>query len=97
MAEEPVVSAEVLTALLLYECEKHPLEAEWDECCVADRATGVLLQLIACLLARRCPQYLVPGVDLFRGLPGAALDAAARRAWRVVRELITSPNWADRL
>ena len=92
-----MVSAEVLTTLVLYECEKHALEAEWDESCVAERATGVLLQLIACLLARRCPHYLVPAVDLFRGLPGAALDAAARRAWCVVRELITNPNWATRL
>ena len=87
----------MLTTLVLYECEKHPLEAEWDESSVPDRATGVLLQLIASLLARRCPHYLVPAVDLFRGLSPAALDDAARRAWRVVRELITNPNWADRL
>ncbi|XP_008475176.1 protein mab-21-like [Diaphorina citri] len=44
----PVTNYHMKT-LLLYECEKHPNELEWDESCLGDRINGILLQLISCL------------------------------------------------
>jgi hypothetical protein len=43
------VSCYVLQTLILYECEKHPREEEWEDSCIGDRITGILLQLISCL------------------------------------------------
>jgi hypothetical protein len=61
------INAYHLKTLLLYECEKHPRECEWDEVCLGDRINGILLQLISCLQCRRCPHYFLPNLDLFRG------------------------------
>jgi uncharacterized membrane protein YjjP (DUF1212 family) len=47
------VSCYVLQTLILYECEKHPREEEWEESCIGDRITGILLQLISCLQVAR--------------------------------------------
>lgn len=56
-----------MKTLLLYECEKHPRDSEWEEVCLGDRINGILLQLISCLQCRRCPHYFLPNLDLFRG------------------------------
>jgi len=86
-----------IRTLVLYECEKHPLDADWDESCLGDRVNGVLLQLISCLQNRRCPHYFVPGLDLFKARSASALDAAARQAWRILRELLTNVRSLEKL
>ena len=43
------VSSYVVQTLLLYECEKHPRESEWEEGVLGDRIAGILMQLISCL------------------------------------------------
>lgn len=86
-----------LKTLLLYECEKHPREAEWDETCLGDRINGILLQLISCLQNRKCHHYFLPNLDLFKGKSPAALDAAAKQVWRILRELITNSRSLERL
>ncbi|RWS11737.1 Protein mab-21-like protein [Dinothrombium tinctorium] len=63
---QPITSYHLKT-LVLYECEKHPRECEWDESSIGDRINGILLQLISCLQCRRCPHYFLPNLDLFRG------------------------------
>ncbi|GBO21644.1 Protein mab-21, partial [Araneus ventricosus] len=73
----PVTSYHLKT-LLLYECEKHPREIEWDETCLGDRINGILLQLISCLQCRRCPHYFLPQLDLFKGKSASSLENAAK-------------------
>jgi len=82
------ITSYILKSLLLYECEKHPHEHEWDEMLIGDRLIGIFLQLVSCLQCRRCPHYFVPTLDLFRGKPVACLDQAAKCAWKITRELI---------
>jgi len=91
------VSPYVLQTLILYECEKHPREEEWEEASLGDRITGILLQLISCLQCRRCPHYFLPSVDLFRGKSSSALDNAAKLAWRLMRELLTNAKALENL
>ena len=43
------VSVHVLQTMVLYECEKHGREEEWEEAHVGDRISGILMQLISCL------------------------------------------------
>lgn len=86
-----------IKTLLLYECEKHPLDVDWDEACLGDRVNGVLLQLISCLQNRRCPHYFLPGLDLLRGKSIASLDGAAKHAWRILRELLTNSRSLEKL
>merc|ERR1712241_1015004 len=43
------ITSYILKTLVLYECEKHPREFEWDESAIGDRINGILLQLISCL------------------------------------------------
>ena len=43
------MSVHVLQTLVLYECEKHGREEEWEEAHVGDRISGILMQLISCL------------------------------------------------
>lgn len=83
--------------LLLYECEKHPHEMEWDEGCLGDRVNGILLQLISCLQNRRCPHYFLPNLDLLRGKSASALDSAAKHTWRILRELLTNSRSLEKL
>ncbi|KFW86255.1 Protein mab-21-like 2 [Manacus vitellinus] len=83
--------------LLLYECEKHPRETDWDEACLGDRLNGILLQLISCLQCRRCPHYFLPNLDLFQGKPHSALESAAKQTWRLAREILTNPKSLDKL
>lgn len=61
------VSAYHLKTLVLFECEKHARESEWEESAIGDRLLGILLQLISCLQSRRCPHYFLPNLDLFKG------------------------------
>lgn len=86
-----------LKTLLLYECEKHPREIEWDETCLGDRINGILLQLISCLQNRRCPHYFLPNLDLFKGKSATSLDTAAKQTWRIVRELLTNSRSLEKL
>lgn len=62
------VTSYILKTLVLYECEKHPRDEEWDDDVhVGDRIVGALIQLISCLQSRKCPHYFLPALDLFRG------------------------------
>lgn len=96
LAGDPV-TAYVLKTLVLYECEKHPQEAEWDEPALGDRLLGILLQLITCLQCRRCPHYFLPAINLLRGTTPPSLEAAARQTWRLTRELLTNPKSLEKL
>ena len=49
MSQGNPVSVHVLQTLVLYECEKHAREEEWEEAHVGDRISGILMQLISCL------------------------------------------------
>ena len=91
------ISSYHLKTLLLYECEKHPRELEWDDTCLGDRLNGILLQLISCLQNRRCPHYFLPNVDLFKGKSTTAMDNAAKQVWRILRELLTNPKSLEKL
>ncbi|XKL61308.1 hypothetical protein PGB90_008365 [Kerria lacca] len=86
-----------MKTLLLYECEKHPQDTEWDELCLGDRINGIFLQLISCLQCRRCPHYFLPHLDLFKGKAPSALENAARQVWRLTRELLTNSKAFDKL
>ncbi|GFQ67090.1 protein mab-21 [Trichonephila clavata] len=92
----PVTSYHLKT-LLLYECEKHPKEIEWDETCLGDRINGILLQLISCLQCRRCPHYFLPQLDLFKGKSANSLENAAKQTWRLTRELLTNARSLEKL
>ncbi|KAG5314847.1 PREDICTED: protein mab-21-like [Acromyrmex echinatior] len=92
----PVTSYHMKT-LLLHECEKHPLETEWDESCLADRINGIFLQLISCLQCRRCPHYFLPNLDLFKGKSPSGLENAAKQVWRLTRELLTNSRALEKL
>lgn len=83
-----------LKTLLLYECEKHPHEYEWDDYNLGDRINGILLQLISCLQSRRCPHYFLPNLDLFRGRP---IENTSKQIWRLVRQFIMDPASLERL
>nr|CAD7456823.1 unnamed protein product [Timema tahoe] len=91
------VGAYHLKTLLLYECEKHPRELEWDEACLGDRINGILLQLISCLQCRRCPHYFLPNLDLFKGKSPSAMENAAKQVWRLTRELLTNTRSLEKL
>ncbi len=73
------VTSYIMKTLLLYECEKHPRELEWDESAIGDRINGILLQLISCLQCKRCPHYFLPNLDLFRGRSPSGLENAAKQ------------------
>merc|ERR1711892_148248 len=92
----PVYSYVVQTPLL-YECEKHPRETEWEERALGDRIAGILMQLISCLQCRRCPHYFLPNLDLFRGKSTSELDNASKLSWRLVRELLTNSKALESL
>lgn len=92
----PITSYHFKT-LLLYECEKHPRELEWDENCLGDRINGILLQLISCLQCRRCPHYFLPSLDLFKGKSPTSLENASKHVWRLSRELLTSTRALEKL
>ncbi|XP_013793198.1 protein mab-21-like [Limulus polyphemus] len=92
----PVTTYHIKT-LLLYECEKHPRELEWDEICLGYRLNGILLQLISCLQCRRCPHYFLPHLDLFKGKSATTLENAAKQCWRLMRELLTDSRSLEKL
>jgi len=91
------ISHYILKTLLLFECEKHFNEYDWDEMCIGDRVIGVLLQLVSCLQCRRCPHYFLPALDLLRGKPQHVLDQSARLAWGLVRQLMLNARALDAL
>ncbi|XP_076064589.1 protein mab-21-like [Oratosquilla oratoria] len=91
------VTSYLLKTLVLYECEKHPREAEWDEASLGDRLVGILLQLITCLQCRRCPHYFLPSINLVRATSPQALEAASKQAWRLTRELLTNSKSLEKL
>ncbi|KAK7071770.1 Protein mab-21 [Halocaridina rubra] len=91
------VPAYAVKTLMLYECEKHPRDAEWDEAALGDRLVGIFLQLITCLQCRRCPHYFLPTINLLRGASPPALEAAAKQVWRLTRELLTNSKSLEKL
>jgi len=78
----------IMKNLVLYECEKHPYDYEWEEGNLAERINGIMLQLIACLQSRRFPAYFLPLVDAFKGKDVLHLDFAAKHLWRTQRQLM---------
>jgi len=86
-----------MKTLLLYECEKHPRDADWLNKTLGDRIKGVLLQLVSCLRCRRLPHFFLPSVDLFVTSSATSLDMAAREVWRITREIITNDKSFERL
>lgn len=86
-----------LKTLILYECEKHPFDYEWEDNMLGDRLNSVTLQLIACLQSRKCPAYFLGQVDMFRGKDVRHLDLAAKMTWKLQRELLFNPRCFDEL
>lgn len=86
-----------MKTLVLYECEKHPHDWEWDDSLLGERLNSCTLQLICCLQSRRCPAYFLPQVDLFRGKDSRSLDLAAKVTWKLQRELLFNPRCLDEL
>ncbi|CAK8684534.1 unnamed protein product [Clavelina lepadiformis] len=78
--------------LLLYECEKHPGDLEWNTSSIGDR-----LKLVSCLRCHRLPHYFLPGVDLFATSATPSLDEAARKVWCLTRQIITNSKSFDHL
>ena len=91
------ISSYILKTLVLYECEKHPREFEWDESAIGDRLNGILLQLISCLQCKRCPHYFLPTLDLFKGKSPSAMENASKQVWRLLRELLTNTRAFEKL
>lgn len=91
------ITSQIIKTLVLYECEKHPNDWEWEETNLGDRINGILLQLIACLQSRKFPAYFAPQVDIFRGKDLQYLDYAAKHTWRLQRELLFNPRCLDEL
>ena len=91
------VTSYIMKTLLLYECEKHPRELEWDESAIGDRINGILLQLISCLQCKRCPHYFLPNLDLFKGRSPSAMENASKQVWRLLRELLTNTRAFEKL
>ncbi|CAJ0580966.1 unnamed protein product, partial [Mesorhabditis spiculigera] len=91
------ITAYILKTLVLFECEKHATDYEWDDVSIADRLIGVLLQLVSCLQCHRCSHYFLPHLDLLRGKPVHLLDEGARKAWRLVRTLMLNTRALESL
>uniref|UniRef100_A0A1I7ZTV5 Mab-21 domain-containing protein n=1 Tax=Steinernema glaseri TaxID=37863 RepID=A0A1I7ZTV5_9BILA len=91
------ISNYIMKTLLLFECEKHFNDFEWDEMCISDRVIGVLLQLVNCLQCRKCPHYFLPQLDLLRGVQSHVLDHSAKLAWSLVRQLILNARALETL
>ena len=53
------MSVHVLQTLVLYECEKHSREEEWEEAHIGDRISGILMQLISCLQVHQQYHHLM--------------------------------------
>ncbi len=87
----------IMKNLVLYECEKHPYDYEWEESNLADRINGIMLQLIACLQSRRFPAYFLPCVDMFKGKDVLSLDFAAKHIWRMQRQLKFNSKFLDEM
>ena len=58
------MSVHVLQTLVLYECEKHGREEEWEEAHVGDRISGILMQLISCLQVKSSYLWMFPNRKL---------------------------------
>ncbi|PAA76228.1 hypothetical protein BOX15_Mlig014757g1 [Macrostomum lignano] len=93
---QPVSNYHMKT-MLMYECEKHPRDIEWDEACLFDRINGILLQTISCLQNRRCPHFFLPQLDLLRGKSTQSLDEAAKAIWALLRDLLTNSKCLEKL
>ncbi|VDO39426.1 hypothetical protein V3C99_002631 [Haemonchus contortus] len=87
----------ILKTLMLYECEKHCNDYEWEDNCIGDRIIGVLLQLVSCLQCRRCAHYFLPQLDLLRGKPHHLLDQSSKMAWNLVRQLMLNARALETL
>ncbi|CAB3401728.1 unnamed protein product [Caenorhabditis bovis] len=81
----------ILKTLVLYECEKHCSDYDWEAACIGDRLIGILLQLVSCLQCRRCAHYFLPQLDLLRGKPSHSIEHSAQLAWGLVRKLMIDP------
>ena len=86
-----------MKTLVLYECEKHPNDYEWDDSLLGDRINGILLQLISFLQTRKFPAYFLSQVDIFRGRDAYQLDLAAKRTWALQRDLLFNSKHLDNM
>jgi len=91
------VTVHVMQTLMLFECEKHPREDEWEDARLGDRISGILMQLTSCLQCKRCPHFFLPNVDLFRNKSPTLLDNAAKLSWSLLRELLTNSSALENL
>ncbi|KAI6215941.1 hypothetical protein M3Y94_00444200 [Aphelenchoides besseyi] len=87
----------IMKTLVLFECEKHVADHEWQEYNLGDRVIGVLLQLVSCLQCRKCPHYFLSNLDLFRGKSPQILEHSAKTAWSLVRQLLLCENALETL
>ncbi len=87
----------VIKTLVLYECEKHPYDYEWEDIQLGDRINGILLQLISFLQSRKFPAYFLSQVDIFRGKDPYQLDLAAKRTWALQRDLLFNSKYLDNI
>ncbi|KAI6219614.1 Mab-21 domain-containing protein [Aphelenchoides fujianensis] len=91
------ITYSILRMLVLFECEKHVSDHEWQDYNLGDRLIGVLLQLVSCLQCRKCPHYFLSNVDLFRGKSPQILEHSAKVAWNLVRQLLLCENALETL
>ncbi|CAI4232503.1 unnamed protein product [Auanema sp. JU1783] len=87
----------ILKTLLLYECEKHCADYEWEDQNLGDRIIGILLQLVSCLQCRRCAHYFMPQLDLLRGKPIHLIDQGSKMAWNLVRKMMLNARALEAL
>ena len=59
------MTVHVLQTLVLYECEKHPREEDWEDSHVGDRISGILMQLISCLQVERKSRLIITERKLY--------------------------------
>ncbi|KAL3091323.1 hypothetical protein niasHS_007116 [Heterodera schachtii] len=88
---------QLVKVLVLYECEKHYANHEWNDFCLGDRIIGILLQMVNCLQCRRCPHFFLPQMDLLKNRSPKSLDESARAVWALVRQLMLNGKALEQL
>uniref|UniRef100_A0A183CMQ6 Mab-21 domain-containing protein n=1 Tax=Globodera pallida TaxID=36090 RepID=A0A183CMQ6_GLOPA len=90
-------TSQLVKVLVLYECEKHYHNHEWNDFCLGDRIIGILLQMVNCLQCRRCPNFFLPQLDLLKNRSSKSLDESARAVWALVRQLMLNAKALEQL
>ncbi|KAI3379542.1 hypothetical protein SNEBB_000946 [Seison nebaliae] len=87
------ITYEILSNILLIECEKHPNNWEWNSNQLSYRLIGVLLQLLCSLKSRKCLSFLLPKLDLFQHLSANQCEEGANIIWELFTLLIYDKNF----